>query len=517
MADRQKEHLGELIPRGELRKIIRAFGERPRRENQAMIAQAEALLCDKDQIMERWQALLPDERRGYLQLLAFLSTTAHPALPPSIPEEKLNTLFEGPKLSILEPLKRHHFLILGHRKTYYPITALCPQALPLPLEPGKDAPPPVPFFAQVATMLALVAKGTLRLIVSEEQTPDTLPLPPHSVAHLQAEGIEIFHALFLLHHLLIQRIVTVDERSDQLHLEAERLTAYLAQPEGKRLRTALFHLQEYLPPPDSWSSGIVIMTSSEQPDGVNFLETDEVFDWSLPFTTLWALLNWLAIFSDGPFVPLHAILQGRLDPVYVEMLLSLLELLGMAERREVEGVLHARFYYLQETLWERRPPSLPPANPAEVRMHKAEIEIPIAASSILHREAQRWGTFREIKGQHCRYHLDAGRLDALLVKGESADDLSARWEASGTPVPSALRRWWEERERRYGRVRLYTHVDWLSARDALALREIEMAMPKMEAWSAGKITPTDLLLRPGHADALMKALQAQGYMPNEEV
>ncbi len=517
MTDWYEKRLDQLILTGAMRKIVRAFGERPRRDNQAMIAQAKALLCDKTRLLERWQALLPDERRDYLQLLAFLYANKYPTAPPSILEEELLTLFHGSRLPILESLKERYFLIPGRGKTFYPITALCPQALPLPLEPGEDSPPPPPpFFARIAALLALVAEGALYLIVTGERSPDTLPLPPHSIARLQAEHLELFPTLFLLYHLLAQEVITIDEPLGLLQLEGERLAAYLAQPEGKRLRTALRHLDEYLPPPDSWSSGIIITEIPEQPGGVDDFEPEEGVEWGIPFTTLWHLLSWLAIFSDGPFVPLHTILQGMFNPAYVKMLLPLLELLGMAEHREVEGVLHARFHHLQQYLWGQQPPAPFPVARAEVRMHQTEIEIPIAASSVLHREAQRWGTFRGIEGKQCRYHLDAERLDALLVKGESADDLAARWEASGTPVPPALRRWWEARERRYGRVRLYTHVDWLSARDALALREIEMTVPEMEAWSAGKITPTDLLLRPGRAEVLMKALQAHGYMPNEE-
>ncbi|GEM_PF-7012544 len=512
MAERheaERERLDAVIPRGELRKLIRTLGERPRRENEAMLAQAETLLCDEQRLLERWWALLPDERRAYLQLTAYAHTVSQPEQRPAFPQEALRTYFDAPSLALIERLKQHHFLLKGYRRQYHLLSTLCPHTPTLPLERGEGSPfPPLPFFRILAEVLELVEAQALHLSQPDAPSADqTSPLTPSSEARLEAEGIGVLQGTFLLYHLMRAGVVEVDEEQGTLHLHGESLAAYLVQPEEVRLLDALLQLEGFLPPP-------LLPTPAED---FRAPRQRSLLDWKLPPATTGAVLNQLAIFSDGPLVPLTALgLEATTPALYLDMLLALLELLGMAERRTLDGVPQVRLRHLQRGLWGRRPPPPPPLQATTVHLEGKRLDLPPTAPAALHREVQRWATCEGLEGGRCRYRLDERRLDAVLASGERTEALAARWAAVGAEVPDALRRWWQQRERRYGRVRLYAHVDWLSTRDPLTLREIRLAVPELERWSEGEITPTDLLLQPERADALLQALRERGYLPREE-
>ncbi len=514
----RKGWLGEVASRQVLRQALRRMGERPRRNSEAMIAQAEVVLCDEKRLLDRWWALSPDERRLYLQIAAYVGAhwereqwwTSRPFPIFRIARLRLN----AHAFALIERLVAEYFLF-EHKDGIAPISFLCPNGPTLPLEPGDDAPfPPRPFFRILAQLLRLIDEGALHIIPANvHRFPHAPLLTPLSRDRLEAEGINAVVGDFLIAHLLEDEVVR-GEPDDQLRIHLAHLATYLAEAEETRLLKACLQLQTFLPlpppkryPPDGW---MVLDHLKKEAAIDNEIINERA---SLDATLEW--LHWLAIFSDGPFFPLDLLSRGLARSTF-ELLLTLLEVLGMAEQRLIADVPQVRLRDLQRCLWGKRPPTIIASPKVTARMEGKLLLLPLTASSRLHQEAQQWAKLEGIGRDYLRYRLDPGRLSALLSRGTRTEELAARWTEGGANLPPTLLTWWQRQEEQYGHVRLYPHVDWLSVRDPLTLRELQLAIPEMEDWIEGMVTPTDIILKAGRADEVLKLLRERHYFPREE-
>jgi hypothetical protein len=117
-----------------------------------------------------------------------------------------------------------------------------------------------------------------------------------------------------------------------------------------------------------------------------------------------------------------------------------------------------------------------------------------------------------------RYRLDRDKLHQIFEQGDDPDALVAAWRAcvDFEPLPEIVA-WWQYWHERYARVRFYPPQALLQTRDALTMRELQMALPSLQALITSPLSPDAALLRPDEVDQLLDDLTRQGYMPKESV
>ncbi len=468
-----QELLESLVPRKTLRRLIRGLGERPRRDTTAMLAQAEALLCDKEAMLARWWSLTRGERLTCLTLMAL---SRLPSLVRMRTDRLVSALLsrEGARLDeTLEILKNQGFLIEVDDEILLPIFSFCGDSPPLPLEQGEALPfPPSP--------LAELAHRCLWQAVARGRGPSAF----------EAEGETAMRFLF---NFLLDKGVVEHAGDNEFRLSLPVLAEMLQLDEAVQRIELCRAIPQGLPSPP------------------------------LDERCLLRLLYFLPIYSDGPAVSCEHLLR-HLAPLCpeageekvrhsLEQIVEILEALGLAESVGERGV---RLQGLQRILWMNRPPTLPAPPPVSVLLEGQVLVLPPRSSSALHSRAQILAELEGVEERGYRYRLSENLIAARLALGETASSLASRWREAGGVLPDTMLALWEERERHYGTIRLYVGVEWLSVRDPLTLRELQLTLPELRAWSVGRVTPTDLLLEERGADPVLRALRERGYLPQEE-
>jgi hypothetical protein len=146
--------------------------------------------------------------------------------------------------------------------------------------------------------------------------------------------------------------------------------------------------------------------------------------------------------------------------------------------------------------------------------HILEIETPLPPDFVTF--VLKWAEPAGFSNKLVRYRLSVSRLHRAFERGLEPDALEAAWISTTglDPLPDVTQ-WWETWWQRYGHVRIYPAQALLQTRDAATMRELQVALPRLQSSSLGALSPEAMLLAEESVDGLVSDLTRQGYMPKE--
>ncbi len=188
-----------------------------------------------------------------------------------------------------------------------------------------------------------------------------------------------------------------------------------------------------------------------------------------------------------------------------------------------DNVSQIRLHQLQDLHWQRTGAisleSVDALSPTGIHLSVDEqilsVETPAPPDFLTF--VQSWAEPAGLSADKLRYQLDVSRLHQAFEQGQMPDVLTQRWEEHvGFAPPEALHAWWQRWWDRYGHVRLYRDQAVLMTQDEFTMRELTMALPKLEDAIRGWATSRAALLKPERVDEILADMERQGYMPKED-
>lgn len=184
---------------------------------------------------------------------------------------------------------------------------------------------------------------------------------------------------------------------------------------------------------------------------------------------------------------------------------------------------HFRLHYLQDIHW-RRFSELPvlDAQPLSAKTvtfiaDKQMLQVVPPAPADFLMAMQKWSKPAGLSNNRLYYQLDVERLHNAFERGETPTTLAETWEANANfPPLQEITAWWHLWWSRYGHIRMYPHQTTLVTGDTFTMREIQLALPALRDAVLGLVTPSAALLEPDKVDRILKGLDRQGYMPQED-
>jgi hypothetical protein len=216
--------------------------------------------------------------------------------------------------------------------------------------------------------------------------------------------------------------------------------------------------------------------------------------------------------------------QGWLRFVLTRIIAGPLHYFGFADVAPSLDQVHVfRLHHLQDVHWKRvtdldiGAPGIVDENALHFDPASQVLQIPIPAPPDFLSMIQLWSKLDGLKGKTLHYYLDVERLHQAFEQGNTPSDLCAAWEhCSGYEAPESLQAWWNHWWRNYGHIRLYSPQAVLITRDTFTMKEVQLAIPRLEESIHSMVTPTAAVIKSEDADKVVAELERQGYMPKKD-
>ena len=502
----------------DLRRLVRDLGGEAKGRREKLIETLRAALCSVERLRTVW-ATLPPETRAFYRSLIVGEVLATDRLrdPCSL---YLRTASGNEAWQFHEALIAAHLLI--EPAFLVPLTCPDDRALALVMGVAEDVSPPT-CPDDVPRLLEAVGAGKVRLA-----PPAARLLDEASRRYLERLGLGGGWGAYLVAYLLVERLVIIDEEGT-LHLDLDNLHEALGRPSAERLRQMLRLLPVVaypffgaavqglpLPPPvgeeeeEQRRVGFATLTTAflyllsageEAPLGARLEAIVESVDFRCPALPA---LGGVEIGAFRPFF--EAMIRGPL------VRLGLVELLPPAGGSG-EPVLRTR--RLAALIWRRGEAAQAAGRPAvPFRMlDERHFEVEWQAPPALFRLVGRWGKPVDFVEGALRYRLDGRTIRRAFLRGERPAAWEAAWTPSFGPLPDALRAWWNWQWERFNGVSLYRDVTLLTLGDEETARELMVAVPRLVDFIEGMLTPTEIIVRRGAEEEIVRLLRQSGYLP----
>ncbi|MFP4345060.1 MAG: hypothetical protein ACLFU8_10230 [Anaerolineales bacterium] len=385
----------------------------------------------------------------------------------------------------------------------------------------------------------------LKLMAPEPQ-PEAAALSTLSAAlGISSQGVEF------LYYLLSAGIIF--RPGSPIHLEAQRTEEFLALPPGRQL-AQLLTWYEWV---NDWSAFWPLWRAGEVEARLHYrpyVEVQFLTNLQLIMQRLRSLvLDYLSFLPHDTWLGVEEVLdpllrllpegeallsvsnlelvstfegwEGFLELYLRAMARGPLRWLGLADVLvdEHDVVIGLRLHHLQDLLWKRRESyPLDEVAPREERPltwlpDEEALLVPPPVPGPLIRHLQQWARPAGMREDALLYEADVERLHRAFEAGETPESLSASWvESAGPALPEPVPAWWQGWWARYGRVRLYPHQAALITSDDFTLQELQVAVPELPDALLGLVNARTALLDGERAAAVVRGMEAKGYLPKVE-